>query len=42
MKIERASNVTKDLFNNLSISINKIKNIHVYYKDGVNKIKMYF
>ena len=41
-KIERFSNITKYLFNNLLMSVNEIKNIFAYHKNNVNKIRTYF
>ena len=42
IKIERLLNIIKYSLNSLSISVNEIKNIFIYYEDDVNKIKTYF
>ena len=42
MKIESFSNIAKYSFNNLLVNVSKIKNIFIYYKNDVNKIKTCF
>ena len=41
-KIERLSNIKKHSFNDLSMSVNEIKNIFIYYENDVKKIRTCF